>query len=85
MAKWPAQAVRRQDFGLAARRAALARLGAAVRAREAQIIATLQADFGKPAAETVLTEILPVLQEISHASRHLARWMRPRRTSARCR
>ena len=74
-----AQAVRRQDFGLAARRAALARLGAAVRAREAQIIAALQADFGKPAAETVLTEILPVLQEISHANRHLARWMRPRR------
>ena len=70
---------RRVHFGRAERRAALDRLAATVKAEQAAIIAALQADFGKPEAETVLTEILPVLQEIHHARRHLRRWMKPRR------
>ena len=70
---------RRQDFGLAGRRDALARLAAAIRRNESALIAAMAADFGKPEAEVVLTELMPVLQEIRHASRHLRGWMRPRR------
>lgn len=72
---------RRVSFGLAERRAALDRLAAAVTTEEPAIVAALQADFGKPEPETVLTEILPLLQEIRHARRHLRRWMAPRRVS----
>lgn len=70
---------RRLTFGLKQRRAALATLAAALRRHEQDIIAALHTDFGKPAAEVLLTEILPVAHEIRHARRHLARWMRPRR------
>lgn len=70
---------RRLDFGLAGRRAALARLRDTLRRREDDIAAALAADFAKPRPEVILTEILPVLQEIVHTSRNLRRWMRPRR------
>ena len=73
---------RRQDFGLPERRAALARLAKAVRENEVALTAAMAADFGKPEAEVILTELLPVMQEIRHASRHLRRWMRPRRVAA---
>lgn len=69
---------RRQGFGLAERRAALDRLANAVRRNERAIVAALQADLGRPEAETILTDYLPVLQEIAHARRFLRRWMRPR-------
>ncbi len=72
---------RRLHFGYAQRRAALQNLDRAVQAHETQIIAALNDDFAKPAAETVLTEILPVLHEIRHAIRHLRAWMRPRRAA----
>lgn len=74
-------AARRRAFGLVERRQALSRLAAAIRRNEAALIAAMADDFGKPEAEVVLTEILPVLQEIRHASRHLRRWMRPRRVA----
>lgn len=70
---------RRQEFGLGARRDALARLAVAIRQNEAALIAALAADFGKPDAEVILTEIMPVMQEIRHAARNLRSWMRPRR------
>jgi aldehyde dehydrogenase (NAD+) len=70
---------RRTRFGLAERRAALRKLAEMIRANEAAILAALKADFGKPEAETMLTEILPVQEEIRHARRHLRGWMRPRR------
>ncbi|GLQ36351.1 aldehyde dehydrogenase [Amylibacter marinus] len=70
---------RRKTFGYAQRRDVLRRLSAEIRAREPQIIAALQADFGKPASETILSEILVVQQDIKHTLRHLRRWMRPRR------
>lgn len=70
---------RRLSFGLAQRRAALDRLAAAVRRSEADLIAALRADLGRPEAETILSDYLPVLQEIAHARRSLHRWMRPRR------
>ena len=69
----------RADFGLAARRAALEALRAAILRYQPQIVAALAADFAKPEAEVILSEILPVLQEIAHARRHLRRWMRQRR------
>ncbi|WP_367615063.1 aldehyde dehydrogenase family protein [Rhodoplanes serenus] len=72
-------AVRRVSFDYAARLVALERLRDALVRREADIVAALAADFGKPATEVLLTEILPVRQEIAHARRHLRRWMRPRR------
>ncbi len=73
---------RRLGFGYAERRAALERLLAAVRQNEASIVAALKADFDKPEAETILSEILPVTQEIRHTLKHLRRWMRPQRYPA---
>jgi len=73
---------RRLSFGLKERRAALSSLARALRRHERAIIAALDQDFGKPAPEVMLTEILPVMHEIRHARRHLARWMRPRRPRA---
>ena len=74
-------ATRRLTFGLRARLDALDRLRRTILARQADIIGALDADFGKPEVEVRLTEILPVLQEISHTRRHLRRWMRPRRAA----
>lgn len=70
---------RRIEFGLAERRAALASLRAAIQRREADVVAALAADFGKPETEVILTEILPVLAEIRHTSANLKRWMRPKK------
>lgn len=70
---------RRTAFGLAERKAALARLAQAIRANRAEIAAAVAADLGKPAVEADLVEVLPVLAEISHVRQHLRRWMRPRR------
>ena len=70
---------RRISFGLAERRAVLDRLADAVRRNESAVVAALQADLGRPEAETILTDYLPVLLEITHARRSLRRWMRPRR------
>lgn len=39
----------------------------------------MRADFHKPPAEVLLSEIYPVTTEIDHARRHLRSWMRPRR------
>lgn len=65
---------------LKARRQALARLAAAVRAYETRLIAAVDADFGgRPAAETRLLELLPLYDAIGHARRHLRGWMRRRR------
>ena len=72
---------RRKNFGHTERRKALENLADAIHKNEASIIAALGADFGKPEAEVILTEILPVMQEIRHASRNLRRWMRPQRVS----
>ncbi|MBI1416177.1 MAG: aldehyde dehydrogenase family protein [Limimaricola sp.] len=72
-------AARRVSFDRAARIAALETLRQTVLRYRPQIVAAMAEDFGKPAAEVELSEILPVVQEIAHAKRHLRRWMRPRR------
>ncbi len=70
---------RRLTFGLAERREALKNLSRAIRKNDAVIFAALKSDFGKPEAEVILSEILPVTQEIRHTLRHLRGWMRPTR------
>lgn len=70
---------RRLSFGLAERRVALDKLARAVRRNESALVQALKADLGRPEAEAILTDYLPVLQDIAHARRHLRRWMRPRR------
>ena len=72
-------AARRASVGLRDRRAALDRLASAVRQNEGALVAALQADLGRPEAETILLDYLTVLQEIRHTRRHLRRWMAPRR------
>jgi aldehyde dehydrogenase (NAD+) len=74
-------AERRRGFGLEARRGALAHLKQTIERRERDIVAALHEDFGKPEPEVILTEILPVLQEIRHTMRHLKRWMLERRVA----
>ena len=74
-------AARRRGFTYAQRRALLQDLARSIRAHEGQICAALMTDFSKPASEVILTEILPVLQEIRHTLRHLRAWMRPARVT----
>ncbi|MCA0175943.1 MAG: coniferyl aldehyde dehydrogenase [Proteobacteria bacterium] len=65
---------------LAQRRADLRKLKALVLSHRPAIEAALQQDFGhRSPHETVIMEILPVVQAINHAHRHLRRWMRPER------
>ena len=59
--------------------ARLKRLRDAIVEWRPEICAAIEADFGKHAVETELTEVLPVLEELKVAIGHLDRWMRPRR------
>ncbi|OYV03842.1 MAG: aldehyde dehydrogenase, partial [Verrucomicrobiales bacterium VVV1] len=61
------------------RRGALERLGAAIEARESEILTALHADLGKPALDAWTSEIGLVLGEIRHALKQLKKWMKPRR------
>ena len=72
-----APALRRE--GAAARRQRLRRLADWLSAHRADIQAALYQDFRKPAPETDVTEIWASLVELKHTSRHLKRWLAPRR------
>lgn len=61
------------------RREALKKLRAAIRKWEPRICAALEADLGKCAMETYMTEIGMVLAGLRDALRHLGSWSRPRR------
>lgn len=63
----------------AQRRARIRALARAVRRRAPELRAALHEDLAKPAPESDLTELFPVLQEARYTARHLARWMRIRR------
>ncbi len=56
----------------------IARLASAVRSEADALRAALHDDLGKPAPESDLTELFPVLQEARYLARHLRRWMRNR-------
>lgn len=62
----------------ALRRAALARLRAAVQAHEADIARALHEDLGKSADESYMCETGLSLSEIRYQERHVSRWVRPR-------
>jgi len=63
------------------RRATLGRLLDALLARREAFVAAFAKDLGKPAVEVELTELLPVVDEIRHAQKHLKRWMRAQRAA----
>ncbi len=65
---------------LASRRTDLARLKAAIRAHRNDFVAAAREDFGRrPAEDTLILDIGPVVQGINHMHRHLGAWMRPER------
>jgi aldehyde dehydrogenase (NAD+) len=57
----------------------LARLRTAMRDRRLELLEAIHADFGKHAVEAEVTELLPVIEELTIAIRRLRRWMKPRR------
>lgn len=66
------------SFGIRLHR--LKRLQRAIERNQADIMAAIHADFGNRAAhETRLADIIPSLNAIGLARRHLRAWMRPRR------
>lgn len=65
---------------LEARLDALKRLRAALVAQQEALIGAVSEDFGNRSAdETLFAELLPSLQSIDHACKHLRRWMKPSR------
>lgn len=78
-AQQAATALRLRSSTAAERIAKIRRLRDAVLARTEAWYAAAQADFGKPAGEVDLGEILPVCMEANKAMRRLQRWMRPQR------
>jgi aldehyde dehydrogenase (NAD+) len=65
----------------AERVAGLKRLRDAIRARKAELCAAIQEDFGKHPTESEMTELLPVIEDLSAVIRGLPDWMRPRRVA----
>jgi aldehyde dehydrogenase (NAD+) len=57
-------------------------LGDALLKKRKEISEALWSDYRKPAEEVDLSEIYPVLGEVRHASRHLKKWMKPKRVAA---
>ncbi|MBR3795373.1 MAG: aldehyde dehydrogenase [Clostridia bacterium] len=60
---------------VAARKAALRKLRAAILSREAEINAALKADLNKSASESYMCEVGMTLAELSYVERHLSRWV----------
>jgi len=68
--------------GLEERLERLARLRAVVSDNETRFEQAISADFGhRSSTETAIAESLLVLGEIRHATKHLKKWMAPRRVS----
>ena len=76
-----ARALALRKSSAAERSARLARLLDALIARREAFAAAFAKDLGKPAVEVDLTELLPVIDDIRHAQKHLKRWMRPQRVA----
>ncbi|RZL00658.1 MAG: aldehyde dehydrogenase family protein [Rubrivivax sp.] len=60
----------------------LRRFSKALVARRQALYAAFALDFSKPPAEVESTELLPVIEEVRHATAHLRRWMKPVRVRA---
>ncbi|HEY0131149.1 MAG TPA: aldehyde dehydrogenase family protein, partial [Allosphingosinicella sp.] len=66
--------------GLELRRDRLERLRAMIAGNEAALAEAISTDFGvRSRTETELLEIVPTLNAIRHARKHVAAWMRPER------
>ncbi|ASD63487.1 aldehyde dehydrogenase family protein [Bdellovibrio bacteriovorus] len=65
--------------GLQARIEALKALEKAIETHTPDIIEALKKDFQKPEAETLLSEIYPVLKEIKFIRKNLSRWSKPQK------
>lgn len=48
-----------------------------------QLVAAMQADFGKPEVEAHATDIAFTVTEVKHIRKHLASWMKPRKAKLR--
>lgn len=66
-------------FPAAVRRDRLLALHAEIERRQRDAIDALRQDLGKSEGEAYLSEIGQTLDEVRHAARHVARWMKPRR------
>ena len=74
-----ATALRLRQSTKAERLQKIRKLKRALLAHRDAVIAAGLADFGKPAAEVELTEILPVIAEANDAIRKLGGWMKPKK------
>ena len=64
------------------RMADLAKLSSEVVAQKEALVSAVSADFGRRSRhETLLADIMMVLEDIKDARKHLARWMRPKRVA----
>lgn len=65
--------------GLQVRLDALKSLEKSIETHQAEIIEALKKDFQKPEAESLLSEIYPVLKELQFTSRNLSRWSKAKK------
>jgi len=61
------------------RKASLLSLKKVIQKYEFDIIQALKKDFRKPEAETLVTEIFPVMSELNHTLRNLKKWSKPKK------
>lgn len=73
-----AYALKLRTSSIAERKATLKMFLAAIEKYTPQIIEAGKLDFNKPETETMIAEVFPVVQEIKHTLKHLAKWMKPK-------
>lgn len=64
-------------FPLASRLDSLRRLRGAIESHEAELLAALRADLGKPEFEAFVSEIGFIYEDLRYVEKNLKRWMRP--------
>ncbi|MCS7018213.1 MAG: aldehyde dehydrogenase family protein [Cytophagales bacterium] len=74
-------AIRLRNSTAAERIAKLKKLMDAIKQHEHAFIEAIYADFRKPRAEVIATELLPTLMDARHAIAHLPKWMQPKKVS----
>lgn len=74
-----ATALRLRSSTLKERLGRLERLRESLLAHREQILEATARDLGRPAAETDLAELVPLLADLAAHRRHLRRWLEPRR------
>lgn len=67
---------------LTERKEGLRKLGLYIESHQREICEAMDADFGKPELEVLMTEIYPVLQEIRYALKKLKKWTKPKKVPA---